>query len=362
MVKAYCKRVLLFLPYVLCYFLALGIAMLSLVLYASEFLFEDNTDSIVSVACYVPDDSAYSRLGIDIVQKMDSVKHTVDINMVNSEKKVLRLVEDGDAVAGIIIPEGFIENMGTPDAKQAQIIYRDADTYEEHIVNDLIYAMSDLLGTTQCAILTAGELAEELGVDQKNVYSIEGDIQNKLLDYVLNRKNMFRTMDIDELVAKYGVRERLTASYTLYIIMMSVFVISFFFKGNSPIFRARAKLSGIKTWKLFLLESACTAVMMYLLYLLLFTALFFIFDTTKLLSLVTVIPAILIVAVIGTALCYVVKSPAAVSYITFGAGTSLMYLAGGLIPLDYMPKFFQTAAVYNPLYYLIQFFLRSMFL
>jgi len=362
MVKAYCKRVLLFLPYVLCYFLALGIAMLSLVLYASEFLFEDNTDSIVSVACYVPDDSAYSRLGIDIVQKMDSVKHTVDINMVNSEKKVLRLVEDGDAVAGIIIPEGFIENMGTPDAKQAQIIYRDADTYEEHIVNDLIYAMSDLLGTTQCAILTAGELAEELGVDQKDVYSIEGDVQNKLLDYVLNRKNMFRTMDIDELVAKYGVRERLTASYTLYIIMMSVFVISFFFKGNSPIFRARAKLSGIKTWKLFLLESACTAVMMYLLYLLLFTALFFIFDTTKLLSLVTVIPAILIVAVIGTALCYVVKSPAAVSYITFGAGTSLMYLAGGLIPLDYMPKFFQTAAVYNPLYYLIQFFLRSMFL
>ncbi|MBR4556608.1 MAG: ABC transporter permease [Clostridiales bacterium] len=362
MVKAYCKRVLLFLPYVLCYFLALGIAMLSLVLYASEFLFEDNTDSIVSVACYVPDDSAYSRLGIDIVQKMDSVKHTVDINMVNSEKKVLRLVEDGDAVAGIIIPEGFIENMGTPDAKQAQIIYRDADTYEEHIVNDLIYAMSDLLGTTQCAILTAGELAEELGVDQKDVYSIEGDIQNKLLDYVLNRKNMFRTMDIDELVAKYGVRERLTASYTLYIIMMSVFVISFFFKGNSPIFRARAKLSGIKTWKLFLLESACTAVMMYLLYLLLFTALFFIFDTTKLLSLVTVIPAILIVAVIGTALCYIVKSPAAVSYITFGAGTSLMYLAGGLIPLDYMPKFFQTAAVYNPLYYLIQFFLRSMFL
>ncbi len=336
--------------------------MLSLVLYASEFLFEDNTDSIVSVACYVPDDSAYNRLGIGIVKQMDSVKHTVDINMVSSKKKVLSLVEDGDAVAGIIIPDGFIENMGTPDAKQAQIIYRDADTYEEHIVNDLIYAMSDFLGTTQCTILTAGELAKELGADQKDVYSIEGDVQNKLLDYVLNRKNMFRAMDIDELVAKYGVRERLTASYTLYIIMMSVFVISFFFKGNSPIFRARAKLSGIKTWKIFLLEAGCTAVMMYLLYLLIFTALFFIFDTTKLLSLVTVIPAILIVAVIGTALCYVVKSPAAVSYITFGAGTSLMYLAGGLIPLDYMPKFFQTAAVYNPLYYLIQFFLRSMFL
>lgn len=362
MVKAYCKRVLLFIPYVLCYFLALGIALLSLVLYASEFLFEDNTDSIVSVACYVPDDNAYTQLGIGIVQKMDSVKHTIDINMVKSKKKVISLVEDGDAVAGIIIPEGFIEQMGTPDAKQAQIIYRDADTYEEHIVNDLIYAMSDLLGTTQCTILTAGELARELGVDDQTVYSVRGDVQNRLLDYVMNRKTLFRTLDIDELVAKYGVRERLTASYTLYIILMSVFVISFFYKGNSGIFRARTKLSGIKTWKIFVLETCCTAFMMYVIYLLLFAALCFIFDTTKPLSLITVIPAILIVALIGTALCYIVKSPAAVSYITFGAGTSLMYLAGGLIPLDYMPKFFQTAAVYNPVYYLIQFFLRSMFL
>ena len=140
MIKAYCKRVLLFLPYVLCYFLALGIAMLALVMYASEFLFENNTDSIVSVACYVPDDESYNQLGIALVQRMDSVKHTIDINQVNSEKKVVRLVEDGDAIAGIIVPEGFIENMGTPEARHVSVIYRDADTFEEHIVNDLLYA------------------------------------------------------------------------------------------------------------------------------------------------------------------------------------------------------------------------------
>ena len=362
MIKAYCKRVLLFLPFVLCYFLALGIAMLALVLYASEFLFEDNTDSIVSVACYVPDDDSYSRLGIGLVKQMDSVKHTVDINVVHSKAKVVRLVESGDAVAGIIIPEGFIETMGTPDSVQAQIIYRDADTYEEHVVNDLIYAMSDLLGTTQCSILTAGDVAEQLGADQSTVYSVESSTTSALYDYVMGRKKLFRAIDIDDLVAKYAVREQLTASYTLYIIMMSVFVISFFFKGNSDIFRARAKLSGIKTWKIFLLESGCAAFMMYLIYLLLFTSLFFIFDTMKLLSLITVIPVILVVALAGTALCYLVKSPATVSYITFGAGTSMMYLAGGLIPLDYMPKFFQNAAVFNPLAYLIRFFMRSMFL
>ena len=362
MIKAYCNRVLLFLPYVVCYFLALGLALLALVMYASEFLFEDNTDSVVSVACYVPDDEAYTQLGINLVKQMDSVKHTIDINEVRSEKKVVELVEEGDAIAGIIVPEGFLETMGTPGAVQVQIIYRDADTFEEHIVNDLMYAMSNLLGTAQCSILTAGEYAKEMGFDDSQAYAVEGAVTNNSFSYVMDRKSMFHKVDVDDLVAKYAVRERLTASYTLYIIMMSVFVISFFYKGNSDIFRACAKLSGIKTWKIFLLESGCAAVMIYLLYVLVFICLCFVFESMKILSLITVIPVVLIIALSGTALCYLVKSPTTVSYITFGAGTSFMYLAGGLIPLDYMPHFFQNAAVFNPLYYLIQFFMRSMFL
>ena len=362
MIKAYCKRVLLFLPYVLCYFLALGIAMLALVMYASEFLFENNTDSIVSVACYVPDDESYNQLGIALVQRMDSVKHTIDINQVNSEKKVVRLVEDGDAIAGIIVPEGFIENMGTPEARHVSVLYRDADTFEEHIVNDLLYAMSDLLGTAQASILSAAEYADNMGIGSSEIYEIRGDVQSKSFSYVMDRKALFHKIDADDIVAKYAIRERLTASYTLYILMMSVFVISFFYKGNNDIFRARAKLSGIKTWKIFLIESGCAAVMIYLLYIVVFICLCFIFESMKILSLITVIPTILIIALLGTALCYIVKSPAAVSYITFGAGTLMMYLAGGLIPIDFMSRFFQNAAVYNPFYYLIRFFMRSMFL
>ena len=336
--------------------------MLALVTYASEFLFENNTDSIVSVACYVPDDDSYNQLGIALVQKMDSVKHTIDINKVNSEKKVIRLVEDGDAIAGIIVPEGFIESMGTPEAKHVSVIYRDADTFEEHIVNDLLYAMSDLLGNTQASILSAAEYAANMGIDASEIYEIRSDVQSKSFSYVMDRKALFHKINADDIVAKYEIRERLTASYTLYILMMSVFVISFFYKGNNDIFRARAKLSGIKTWKIFLIESGCAAVMIYMLYIVMFVCLCFIFDSMKILSLITVIPTILIIALLGTALCYLVKSPAAVSYITFGAGTLMMYLAGGLIPIDFMSRFFQNAAVYNPFYYLIKFFMRSMFL
>ena len=87
MIKAYCKRVLLFLPVLLCFFLALGLSMLGVIMYASQFLYEENTDSIVTVVCYVPDDESYTRLGLNFVKNMDSVKNTVDLEIVNSKEK-----------------------------------------------------------------------------------------------------------------------------------------------------------------------------------------------------------------------------------------------------------------------------------
>ncbi len=363
MIKAYCKRVLLFLPFLVCYFIALGLSMLTIIVYASEFLFEEESeDSILEVACYVPDDEAYTRLGLNFFKQMDSVRHTIDIEIVDSREEVVSMVEDKDAVAGIIVPEGFIETMGTPDAVQASIIYRDANTFDEYMVNDLIYAISDFFGTSQCAIITAGEYARQMGIDDAGAYSISYTVQDNCFEFFLARKTLFQKIDADDLVAKFEVREQMVASYSLYIIMMSIFIISFFFKGNNEVFRARAKLSGIGNWKLFLVESGCAAFMMYFLYFIMFVILFATFHTLHIAGLFTTIPFILILALAGTGLCYLVKSPSTVSYISFGAGTALMYLAGGLLPLDYMPHFFQLAAVYNPFYYLITFFMRAMYL
>ena len=86
------------------------------------------------------------------------------------------------------VPEGFLETMGTPDAVQVQIIYRDADTFEEHIVNDLLYAMSNLLGTAQCSVLTAGEYAKEMGFDDSQAYAVEGAVTNNSFSYVMGKR------------------------------------------------------------------------------------------------------------------------------------------------------------------------------
>ncbi|MBR2548437.1 MAG: ABC transporter permease [Clostridiales bacterium] len=362
MIRAYCKRVLLFLPFLVCYFLAVGIAMLGIAMNASAFLFDENTDKAVSMAVCVPDEDSYTRLGLNFIKNMDSVKYTVNLEVVTKREEAVRLVENQDAVAALIIPEGFIETMGTEDAVSASIIYRDADTFEEHIANDLIYAMSDFLGISQCAIITAREYAAENGIEYQEAFIIETSVMNNCYQYVMGRGLLFRKIDADDIVAKYKLEEQLIASYTLYVMMMSIFVISFFFKGNSDVFKARANLSGIRTWKLFLIEAGCAAFMIYFLYVLVFICLFAAFGEMNFLSLLSVIPFFLLIAAAGTALCYLIKSPATVSYIAFGVVTGLMYVSGGLLPLEYMPHFFTTVSAYNPIHYLIMLFTRSMFL
>jgi len=362
MIRAYCKRVLLFLPYLLCYFLAIGIAMMGIAMNASAFLFDEITENVVEMAICVPDEETYTRLGLNFIKNVDSVKHTVNLKVVTDAEEAVRLVEGGKVVAALIIPDGFVETMGTEDAVSGSIIYRDADTFEEHVVNDIIYAMSDFLGLSQCAIITAREYAKENNIDYQVAYDIEISVMNNCYSYVMARNLLFKKIDADDLVAKYKLEEQLTASYTLYIIMMSIFVISFFFKGNNDVFRARAKLSGIRTWKLFLLEAGCAAFMLYFLYVLVFICLFALLGEMNLLALVCVIPFFLVIAACGTALCYLVKSPSTVSYIAFGAVTGLMYISGGLLPLEYMPHFFTAIADYNPMHYVITLFTRSMFL
>jgi ABC-type uncharacterized transport system permease subunit len=81
----------------------------------------------------------------------------------------------------------------------------------------------------------------------------------------------------------------------------------------------------------------------------------------SLMALVRMLPIIAIIAFIVTGVSYLFRSPVSAAYISFAAFTVLMYLAGGLIPIEFLPRFLQEGAVYNPLKYLIDFAVEAMF-
>ena len=361
MIRVYIKRILHFLPYALCYLLAFGFASICIITYGESFIFGDKYSySQAEIVLYLPGDSEYNDVGLTMVNRIDSVGETVDLKRLDSPEEVLQAVSKGDAVAGIIIPEGFAESLSTGENLQAQVYFKEADSFDGKVVNDLLMYLANLLGTGQCATITTYAVLGNGEISSSDMYNIGTDVQNRCIEYVLSRNGLFDEESIDYLSA-YTLKQKMTASYTFFLLVMSIFVFAYFYKGSNDAVMTRVKLSGKSPVAFFLMETASVAVMIYIMYLIVFVVLNSLRLGVNELSLLLMIPVIILISFVSSALLYLVKKPNTVAFITFGAGLVIMYLAGGLMPVEYMPKFFHTAVLANPVYYLIQYVLGVMF-
>ena len=350
-----------FMPYALCYLLAFGFASICIITYGESFIFGDQYSySQAEIAVCLADDSEYNALGLSMVSKLESVGETVELNQMDTEEEVMNAVKKGDCVAGIIIPEGFVNSLSTGENMQAQIFFKDDDSFIGKVVNDLLMTLANMLGTGQCVTITAYAYLDDTDIPTSDMYEIGSEAQNRCIEYVLGRSNLFDTESIDFLTT-FSLKQKMTASYSVFLLVMSVFVFAYFFKGSNDAVMTRVKLSGKNPVLFFLMETGAVAVMMYVLYLIVFVVLNILKLGVGAKSLLLMIPVIILIAFIASGLTYSIKKASTVSFITFGAGLVIMYLSGGLMPVEYMPKFFQTAALYSPVYHLIQYVMGAMF-
>ncbi len=359
MIKASFKRIIAFLPYVGAYFLALGVAFLAVAFLGQNVLFKDGTFTAVRVAIYIPSDSNYNDAGFALVSNMDSVEESLNFIEYDSVEEVREAVENEDVIAGIIIPENFASGIFSGANHSLEIVFKSAETFDEHVVNDIMVYLVNDLGVGQACTQTVYELCDEYdpGIDS---YDLAANVRAQELGYDLDRLRMFEYETIDT-ISDYTLTQKIAASAIVYVFLLSVFVFAYYCKGSNPVFIARARLSGISAFRFFLTEALSVAIMMYLAFALLTAGLMFTKIGVSALSFVYMIPVILVFALIVTGISYLFKSPVSAAYISFAAFTVLMYLAGGLLPLEFLPKFLQETAWINPLRYLIDFTMEAMF-
>jgi len=356
MVKASLKRVLYFIPYVAVFILVLSLMAGGFVAYARNVFYKDGSYAKVNVACYYRGLSE-DNYGLQFVENMESFKQSVNLVACDSPEEVLDMVEDGDAVAGLIFPDEFLYSVMTGENLSVDVIYSEASTFDGYVFNDLLASLTSMLGVGQASVLSMYDFCRIYDVD----ISMVDATQLQSLSYASSRFKLFEEVQVDS-ITRYSLVQKLTASYSIYVLLLTGFVFAYFYKGNSSSFIARAKLAGISRIKFFIVEDLLVASMLYLVTLILMIVLVISPLEISFLSVIAVMPVVLIVSTIITGVSYFIKNPVVTGYVIFALSTILMYLAGGLIPLEFMPKFLQGLSAHNPFYYLIQFMLRMMFL
>ena len=360
MIKVFFKRILYFMPYAAAYFLVLGLAALALVTFSENVLFKDGTYSAVQVACYIPADSELNGVGFTFISRMNSIEETVNFVEYDSADAVRQAVADKEAVAGLIIPEGFASSISSGANFELEIVNSGADSFDEHLVNDVMLTLATDLGVGQGAMQTMDALCVHYDKPYDVNYDLVVETRIVGLEYALDRLNLFDVENYSA-IARYSLVQKMAASILLYVLLLSVFVFSYFCKGSNTAFIAKAKLSGIPPFALFMGEAVSVFIMMYAASAVIFVILGRTgFDLSSWVYL-RMIPIVFIVSLIVTSVSYLMKSPVAAAYASFALFTILMYLAGGLLPLEFMPRFLKELSVFNPFTYLIRFTLEAMF-
>ena len=360
MIKVLFKRILNFMPYVAAYFLALGLAAMAFAFFGENVLFKDGSFSMVKVACYLPSDNELNSAGFSFISNMNSVEDTISFIELDSPEEVRTAVDEGDVVAGLIIPEDFASGIFSGSNPELEVVFKSADTFDEQVVKDIMLVLANDLGVGQACVQTIYDFCDQHGVPFDQSSELSDVVRINELGYALDRMNIFRYDTVDS-IAAFTLTQKIAGAALVYVFLLSVFVFAYFCKGSSPAFIARARLSGISPALFFVMEAMSVMVMMYIAFALITIGLQFTKIGISMMALIKMLPVIAIIAFIVTGVSYLFRSPVSAAYISFAAFTVLMYLAGGLLPLEFMPKFLQEMSVYNPFKYLISFTLEAMF-
>jgi len=360
MIKSVFKRVLRFIPFAAVYFLVMFLCALAVAFAGQKIFFGENSFEEVSVAYFMPEDSSYNDIGITLVKRMDSMKETVNLKECESVEEVYEEVRKGRVVAGLIIPEDFVTGVMNGDNPEIEVVYSGSGTFDELVVNDLMLSLSGMLGTGQAAMQTTFTFMTDAEVDSDTYYDVSDEVQTKTVSYVLNRQDIFEEETVDAL-SSYTITQKLTASYAVLVMLLSLFVFAYFYRGNREEFKVRCRLAGKPELFLIIIEAAAVFVMLYAAFVIFFLAVNLVVPDTYPAGFILAVPVVILIAALITLIVNLIENPVASSFVMFAGTAAFMYLAGGIVPLEFMPQFLRELAVYNPLYYVLRYMLEAMF-
>ena len=354
------KRSIKITPKICLYTLLFLLVTSTVVIYGSKLFFSGAGYDNVNVALYLPDDSRYNSLGLSFVENMESFQESVNIINVSSEEEGKEMLKNNEALVFIDIPEGFVNSVLTGENLDVKIIFKNNDTLDEHIVNDLIISLSNVLGTAQASVYTLGDIQNLYGVDPEiaSEHYVEVDTNN--FKYVLSRENAFEER-IFESLSRFSLQQNMAAAYLLLILFFSCFSLGSFYKSKNTSYMLRQNAMGLKKCPVVISEILATTIPIYISSLIIMAAFSIGGIRPKAVSLLTMIPVSLLVSTLIALSFTLIKNRTYACLALFIGVILIMYISGGLIPMTLLPGFMKNIATYNPFYHLIQFVLTSMF-
>lgn len=236
--KRACRR----LPQVLAGAAVLVFLAVSVVFLAGNLLYGETASGRITVGVVMPQEDLLAEKVIEMIESLDSVNSMCDFLYLEQEDAEEKL-ENGELFAVMEIPEQMVEGIMDGTNPPVRVLVPGQSGVETKIFQELTEAGAAILGSAQAGIYAGGELCRSYGVEAA-IPQMEQELNRIFLGYSLPREDYFRyvqvsaTGDLDPFTF-YGV-----SAYVLFLLLSAIPASAYLLPWNR-VMKQKLRMAGI---------------------------------------------------------------------------------------------------------------------
>lgn len=321
----------------------------------SKNIYEEKTYEQIAIAYYIPDDAdkKFNNLGAGMLQNTESVKDTAVLTEVATVEEGMKLIESGEVMYFIVIPDNFFSGIMDGTNPKVQVIVKENSTIAAYISNELFFSYASYLGIAQSAIYSALDTMYAHDYPDDVFYKTNDKINIIFLERALGKDSYIEEIDTTN-EGDYTLLEHYMASATIICLFFMSFIMMTQLFGYKKGLLDLLNKNGINKAHIFVSKFIYMSIALYAAYIPCHIIMGLLFKKFNFLGFIKIIPVVIIIALIIALISSICNNVFSANMIILLTTIIIMYIGGGILPSALLPSAVQGISSFLPGKYLIK--------
>ncbi len=304
----------------------------------SKNVYKESSLDTIAIAYYLPEDKNLktNTIAIGMLEDIKSMQSIATLIQVNTLEEGYKLIEKGDVLYYIIVPENFFSGIMNGTNTPLEIVVWDNSSITAYIANELFISYAKYLGFAQSAVYSLLDTLREHEVPKETISALQTSVNMTFLDRALNKDNF-----IDTKTATNQGDISLIWHYLASALMLSLFFISFVLiphlQGAKKGVILKLSIYNLNNAHIFISNFISSIIALYIAFIPCYIGISIITGQFNPIGLITMLLPIGIISFIISAVCFFTKNTFAANMTILVIALLLAYSGGGILPSAMLP-------------------------
>lgn len=304
----------------------------------SKNMYKEKTNVAASVAFYLPkeDRTEVNELAISAISSNKSMKETIKLIEVDSKDEGFKLLNNGDVLYLIIMPDQFVDGLYDGTNTPLEIVLKDNFSVKSYITNEVFLSYATYLGIAQAAVYSALDNTRAAGYERDHVKRVQTSVNFNFIERSLNKAQYIEEISATS-VGAYSLKAHYLASACMLSLFFTGFVLMPFMLGYKKGMLTLLENKHSSNLFVFTQNFICMLVCVFIAYIPCHIAINIFVQKFNTFGLYKLLPVALIIAFVLSLSSILCKNEFTANILLLVTALVIAYIGGGIVPTAMLP-------------------------